>query len=91
MTAESVTNLPDLITMAGPVAYAKAVGHAQAAALAADRGSHERARTYAAVAQAFAAIATAEATARVSADFGHHPDGGWQVHTHPGNRPWWDR
>ncbi|MFE4778034.1 hypothetical protein [Streptomyces sp. NPDC056713] len=88
MTTQSVTNL---ITMSGPVAYAKAVEHAQHAAKAADHGSHERARTMAAVAEAFAAIATAEATARVSADFGHHPDGGWKVHTHPEDRPWWDR
>ncbi|MFF1360665.1 hypothetical protein [Streptomyces sp. NPDC058297] len=91
MTIQSVTNPPGLITMTGPVAYAKAVEHAQAAARAVDHGYHESAKTHASVAQAFAAIATAEATARVSADFGHHPDGGWGVHTHPEGKPWWDR
>lgn len=91
MTTEAVTTPTDLITMAGPVAYAKAVQHAQSAAESAELGDHESARTNAAVATAFAAIAGAEANARCSALVGRYPEGGWKQHTHPEDKPWWAR
>ncbi|MFF0747339.1 hypothetical protein ACFYVL_43870 [Streptomyces sp. NPDC004111] len=83
----------DLITMTGPVAYAKAVEHAQRAAEYADEGKPATAQAFAEVAQAFAAIAAAEAAARSSAPAqGFYPEGGWRQHTHPEPmKPWWDQ
>ncbi|MCX4971025.1 hypothetical protein OHA98_41155 [Streptomyces sp. NBC_00654] len=73
--------MTDLPTMTGPEAYSRAVEHALRAAAYAEGGSPASARTHAAVAQAFAAIATAEATARSGAR--GWPAGGWADHTHP--------
>ncbi|AXU16811.1 hypothetical protein [Streptomyces clavuligerus] len=73
-------------TMTGPQAYALAVEHAHRAARYADGGSPAAARTHAAIATAYAQIATAEATARASAEPGRYPGDGWDTHTDP-DRP----
>ncbi|MEV6726999.1 hypothetical protein AB0M94_39525 [Streptomyces xanthochromogenes] len=74
----------ELTTMSGAEAYAAAVEFARDAAGAVGRGENGTAQALASVAQAFAAVAAAEATARTSArGTNHYPAGGWRVHTHP--------
>ncbi len=68
--------------MTGPEAYEKAVEHANLAART-SQTPHDAAIRHAAIAQAYAAIAQAEATARASAKSGHYPGGGWVKITHP--------
>lgn len=83
MTTQSETT-----TMTGPEAYAKAVEYAQQAV---DKVDHygltaqigHDVQALAAISQAFAAIAQAEATARGSARPGFYPEGGWADITAP--------
>jgi len=79
-----MTTQAELTTITGPEAYAKAVEHAQHAEEHVGVNS-PIAQQHAAVSQAYAAIARAEAAARGIAKPGYLPEGGWDQHTHPNN------
>jgi len=82
-----MSTITEATTMTGADAYAKAVEYANKAAEYVDKNPNSAAaHQLAAVSRAFAAIAQAEATARTSAKPGFMPDGGWDLHTHPGQR-----
>lgn len=62
--APAMTAAPELTTMTGPEAYAKAVEYASLAAECVERGYGDNAQNLAAVAQAYAAIATAHGSVK---------------------------
>lgn len=73
---------PELTTITGAEAYAKAVEHAEEGEQYIGTDSR-RAEQHFAAATAYAAIAKTEVAARASARPGNYPEAGWRRHTHP--------